>query len=105
MVFGKNKSIGQYRKAGHAANKKNKTCTRITTKPSSQRWTTKKFKTAIAKNSVSTITYKTTPTANHFQPAPIDNSVFNKKETGTPRKDDSDKASIMAKSREEKNEM
>ncbi len=99
MVFGKNKSIGPSRKSGHTRNKKNKTCTRMIIKPSSKRWKINKLQTAGDLRNLSTVTDKTTPTANHFQPAPIDNSVFNNKESGTPRKDDSGKASIMAKSR------
>ena len=49
--------------------------------------------------SLPTITRKTTPTTNHFQPAPIDKKI-NHTKIGTSRKDDSDKASIMVKSRE-----
>ena len=100
MAYGRRKSVGQYRKAGHAANKKNQTCTRITTHPSSQRWITKKNNKSSTISSLPTITR--TSTTNHFQPAPIDNIVFNRTEFGTPRKDFSGKASSMAKSREVK---
>ena len=100
MAYGRRKSVGQYRKAGHAANKKNQTCTRITTHPSSQRWITKKNNKSSTISSLPTITRIST--TNHFQPAPIDNIVFKRTEFGTPRKDFSGKASSMAKSREVK---
>ena len=99
MAFGKNKPIGQSRKSGHPLNKKNKTCFRVKYDPSLTRVKVRKNILISEKGGLPIIIRKTTPTANHFQPAPIDNSVFNNKESGTPRKDDSDKASIMAKSR------
>ena len=52
--------------------------------------------------SLPTVTHKITNCKNHFQLDTIDNSVFNQTEFGTPRKINSGKASIMAKSREVK---